>query len=220
MHSYVIYFTFFTLLNPWRLFMQEALLSLVTTTALLLGSPGPAPLALAATGATGGLRRGLPFLGGILCGLSVAIVFAAVGLTALFTALPEARWLLQWVGGAYIVYVAFKIATARPNAAQGEANTLPGWRDGFIINLLNPKAYAAFLAIFAQWLLPFERAWLAITVTALICLLVASVVDFIWLWLGSLLTPLLAKPRLGRAIRFGFAGLMLVAVGYALWPTS
>lgn len=42
--------------------MLESIVSLIAATGLLLGSPGPAPLALAATGATFGIRRGAPFL--------------------------------------------------------------------------------------------------------------------------------------------------------------
>ena len=48
--------------------MIEALLTIAFTTAILLGSPGPAPIALAATGAAQGFTRGLPFLCGILLG--------------------------------------------------------------------------------------------------------------------------------------------------------
>lgn len=57
--------------------MLESIVSLIAATGLLLGSPGPAPLALAATGATFGIRRGAPFLAGILLGLSVAIIGAS-----------------------------------------------------------------------------------------------------------------------------------------------
>ncbi len=43
-------------------FMVESIVALITASALLLGSPGPAPLALAATGATYGIKGGIPFL--------------------------------------------------------------------------------------------------------------------------------------------------------------
>ena len=66
--------------------MFEPVLALVAATALLLGSPGPAPIALSAVGAAYGVQRGTPFLVGILAGLSVAVVGATVGLAALFTA--------------------------------------------------------------------------------------------------------------------------------------
>lgn len=92
--------------------MIEAIATLITTTFLLLGSPGPAPLALAATGASHGFRNGVPFLAGILAGLAVAIIGAIAGLAKLFASFPELRLTVQILGSTYICYIAFKIATA------------------------------------------------------------------------------------------------------------
>ena len=79
--------------------MLEAVSSLVVATMLLLGSPGPATLALAATGAVFGFRGGTPFLIGILSGLAVAIVLGSAGIVALFEAFPASRFFctdLRW----------------------------------------------------------------------------------------------------------------------------
>lgn len=196
--------------------MFESFIVLVTTTTLLLGSPGPAPLALAATGATYGLRKGMPFLLGILAGLAFAIVGAIVGLSALFSAFPDIKFACQLIGAAYITYIAYKIATA-PVVSNDDVLSPPKFRDGFILNLLNPKAYAAFLAIFSQFILPFSDLTVGYLATGIVCFLVATVVDFLWLGLGGLLKPIFAQPIQARVIRVMFAVLMLAAVGFALW---
>ena len=195
--------------------MIEALLSLITATALLLGSPGPAPLALAAIGATYGVRKGLSFLIGILAGLACAIVGAVVGLSALFTAFPTVKFACQLIGGAYIVYIAFKIARA-PIIEKTAPQSPPTFNDGFILNLLNPKAYAAFLAIFSQFLLPMTSEVAAYVATGVVCWLVAMIVDVIWLGFGALLKPIFAHPQQARSIRIVFALLMVSAVVFAL----
>ncbi|MGB0898619.1 MAG: LysE family translocator [Psychrobium sp.] len=195
--------------------MIEALLSLITATALLLGSPGPAPLALAAIGATYGVRKGLSFLIGILAGLACAIVGAVVGLSALFTAFPSVKFACQLIGGAYIVYIAFKIACA-PIVENTAPQSPPTFNDGFILNLLNPKAYAAFLAIFSQFLLPMTSEVTAYVATGVVCWLVAMIVDVIWLGFGALLKPIFAHPQQARFIRIIFALLMVSAVVFAL----
>jgi threonine/homoserine/homoserine lactone efflux protein len=196
--------------------LTESLLALVTTTALLLGSPGPAPLALAATGATFGFKKGIPFLIGILTGLSVAIIAATAGLAALFLSFPSLQSVCQLVGAMYIGYIAFKIATA-PIVTSDDSTNVPRYRDGFILNLLNPKAYAAFLAIFSQFLLPFAEVQISYIATGLVCLLVATLVDVLWLALGGLLKPVFAAPKQARAIRIVFAILMVAAVVFALF---
>ena len=195
--------------------MIESFIVLITTTALLLGSPGPAPLALAATGATFGVKKGIPFLAGILVGLSVAIVGATAGVAALFAQFPSFRVVCQVVGGLYILYIAFKIASA-PIIDSHKAKIAPNFKDGFILNLLNPKAYAAFLAIFSQFLLPFSDTTIGYIVTALTCLTVATLVDILWLMFGGLLRPIFSNPKQARAIRIVFAIFMVMAVVYAL----
>ena len=197
--------------------MTEAIIALVSATALLLGSPGPAPLALAGTSAAFGIRRGLPFLLGILAGLSVAIVGATAGLAALFQAHPSARVFVEVLGAAYICYVALKIAKGPVLDTDGKGGrTAPRFIDGFILNLLNPKAYAAFLAVFSQFLLPFPEQAAAFASTAVICLLVAAAVDFAWLCFGGVIGPLFKSPRAARAMRVAFAVVMLAAVLWAL----
>ena len=195
--------------------MNEALITLITTTALLLGSPGPAPLALAATGATFGAKKGLPFLFGILGGLTVAILGASIGLATLFVTYPTMKLVCQLIGAGYMVFIAYKIATAPTSIDSSSANA-PRFKEGFILNLLNPKAYAAFLAIFSQFLLPLESTIASYTVTGLTCLLVAALVDIIWLLFGSILKPIFSRPTHARIIRIIFAIAMLAAVFYAL----
>lgn len=197
--------------------VSEALVSLIITTTLLLGSPGPATLALAATGATFGFRKGAPFLIGILFGLSVAIIGAATGLATLFANFPGIRIAAQILGALYISYIAIKIATAPVIDPSGtrRPNT-PKFRDGFILNLLNVKAYAAFLAIFSQFLLPFEQPITRYFLTGVVCIVIATVVDVIWLWFGSAISPLFSQPREARILRIIFAILMVAAVGIVL----
>lgn len=197
--------------------MLEALLSLLITTFLLLGSPGPAPLALAGVGAVFGVQRGLPFLIGILLGLIAAIIGATLGMAALFATVPEARTVAQLIGALYIIYVAYRIATAPILSEQDTAMSPPGLVDGFVLNILNPKLYAAVMAIFAQFILPFSDHLLSLVATGMVFFLVALVVDIVWLALGGALRPLFEQPRSARTMRVTFALLMILAVFAALF---
>ncbi|MBM7071586.1 LysE family translocator [Shewanella sp. 202IG2-18] len=131
--------------------MLEAWVSLVFTALMLLGSPGPACLALAAVGATSGVKKGIPFLLGILSGLSIVITLTAFGLAALFEHYPYAKLICESIGALYILYLAYKMASA-PALSNDNDIDAPVFKEGFILNLLNPKIYASFLAVFAQFL--------------------------------------------------------------------
>ena len=191
--------------------MIEAYLTLIASTFLLLGSPGPAPLALAATGATFGIRQGTGFLAGILVGLLAAIVAVTLGMATLFSVYPQARLVCQVIGALYILYIAYKVASA-PLAANNNATKAPSFVDGFILNLVNPKVYAVFLAIYGQFLLPYDDIVWAHLLTATTCFLVAVVVDCAWLALGGGLKSLFSHPFYARLVRMLLALTMLVAV--------
>lgn len=195
--------------------MPEALVSLVVSTSLLLGSPGPATMSLAAVGAAGGFVRGLPYLAGILLGLGVAVIIGAAGMGALFEAFPATRFGFQVIGGAYIVYIAWKIGSAPVDDETNGGVRIPSFRDGFILNLFNAKAYAAFLALFSGFLLPGDSWLLAYAITAGTIFVVAIVVDTIWLAFGGLLRPVFRRPREARALRILFAILIVLSLVYA-----
>ncbi len=199
--------------------MTEPLLSLIIATLLLLGSPGPATMALAATGATHGFKAGIPFLLGILLGLLIAITGAALGLAALFPHFPTLQIVMQLLGASYIFYLAWKIATAPVSENPSESlSSTPSFTDGFIVNLLNIKAYAVFLALFSQFLLPADNSALAYLSTGFVCIVMATIIDVLWLWLGSVISPYFSDPVSARKLRAALALLMVAAVLWVLLP--
>ncbi len=191
--------------------MPEAIAALVIATAALLGSPGPATLSLAAVGATSGVSRGLPYYAGILAGLLFAMLGAIAGLATVLGRWPQAGLVIQLLGATYILYVAWKIATA-PTVTEDASKDIrhPGFRDGFILNILNAKAYAAFLALFSQFLLPIDNRVFAYLASATVCFGVAIIVDAAWLLAGGFLQSIFRNPRSARLIRIVF-GLLIVA---------
>lgn len=200
--------------------MLTAIILLCGATIVVLGSPGPAPLALAATGASFGARRGMPFLVGILAGLVIVALLSATGVAVL---LAQGGWLvtaLFAISLAYFTYVAFKIATAPMGRVPAAAHAAPSARDGFILNLTNPKAYAAFAALYAGFGLPIEPVWLSTLVTGVLILLVATAIDTAWLLAGGALAPIFDNERFGRILRAGFAIAMVSAVAASIWAVG
>jgi len=197
--------------------MATALASLVLTAALVLGSPGPAPVALAASSATFGLRRSLPFYCGIMAGLAMVALASAAGLGVLFSSFPNVRRVFEGAAALYIVYLAYRIATAPPSTDSSNAARAPRFRDGLLLNVINPKSYAAFLAVFSQSMLPIDSMPWAYGFTAVTCLAVAAATNMVWMTSGLLLTSWLRRPRAARVIRSVFAIAMVAAVLWAMF---
>lgn len=197
--------------------MFEAIVTLTITATLLLGSPGPAPLALAASGATFGVRPSLPFLAGILLGILSAIVVVASGLSVMPETNETLRLTMQIVCSLYFLFIAYKIASAPFNDMGMKSHHVPSFTSGFLLNLLNPKAYAAFVALFSQLLIPAANEWWSLFLTGAVCFVVAVFVDVVWLAMGGVMQPLFNTPRKARVFRVVLATLLLASVVWAFY---
>jgi threonine/homoserine/homoserine lactone efflux protein len=144
------------------------------------------------------------------------MAITATGVTGLVLALPGAAPALAALAAAYVVYLAWRIATAPPLAAAAGGGRPPSLAGGFGLALANPKAYAAMAALFSGFVLVAGRpAWDA-ALKALILLAIMLVVDLVWLLAGAALARAVRRQRVARAINLGFAGLLVASVAFAL----
>ena len=75
-------------------------------------TPGPNNVMVTASGANFGYRRTIPHLLGIGLGFPAMVCAVGFGLGGVFDAVPEVHTVLKYVGSAYILWMAWKIATA------------------------------------------------------------------------------------------------------------
>ncbi|QLF93126.1 LysE family translocator [Pseudomonas sp. ABC1] len=144
--------------NELILFCGAALLMVLT--------PGPNMIYLISRSICQGTGAGVISLLGIVAGFLVHMFAAAIGLTALFVAIPFAYEALKWIGAAYLLYLAWQ--AVRPGARSPfEARDLPVdppgklFLMGFVTNLLNPKIAVFYLSIFPQFVSPEHGSVLA-----------------------------------------------------------
>jgi len=176
----------------------------------LTGSPGPATLSLAATGAAYGFKAGRSFLFGIIIGVMVVIVGVAAGVFAAIIAIPHAAEVLTVFAIGYFAYLAYKIATAPPVGKPVSITDGPGFVTGLILNISNPKAYAAFTALFSGFHLIPQAPTQSVFVQIVLCFSIICIVNPTWLYAGSALRHVLHDEKISRRVNRGFA-IMLVA---------
>lgn len=194
---------------------MENVASFVLAAFALTGSPGPATLGLAAAGAAFGVRRSLALFTGILVGVVVVMLITAAGLTSLVLAQPGFGPLVSLLAAAYMLYLAYRIATAPLPHAAAEPGPPPGFVPGLFLGLGNPKAYAAMAALFSGFVLLRDKPAADAAAKTIILIAIMIVVDWIWLIVGSVLTRAFHQPALGRAINILFAILLIASVALA-----
>lgn len=197
--------------------MSHDLLTLWLAALPLMGSPGPANLGAAGVGAAFGVVRGAPYCAGVIAGTASVLLAVALGVTALLLAAPELATVLAVAAGAYVLYLAWRIATAPVGAAALRAEAAPpGFFAGYLLAVANPKAYAALGALYAGHRL-LADAPVADAAAKLAALgLVIVVVNGGWLCFGSAFRAVLADPRRGRVANILFAAALVASVAAAL----
>lgn len=115
-------------------------------------SPGPATLAVANVSMSAGRKAGLRFGLGLSVGLAFWGLIAATGLGALLQTSTYALVTLKLLGGMYLLWLAFNSARSAAQTTLSEAEFHEGqfsFRQGLFLNLSNPKAVFAWMAVLA-----------------------------------------------------------------------
>jgi threonine/homoserine/homoserine lactone efflux protein len=194
----------------------EGLLAFVLAGFALAGSPGPATLSLAATGAAFGARRGLGYMTGIVIGMVGVMGITATGVVGILLARPGATPVVAGMAAAYFVYLAFRIAMTPPLSESTEQRRQPSFGGGIFLSLVNPKGYAAMAALFSGFVLIRERIELDLAAKVIVLAAIIIAVNLAWLTAGAGLTRYFREPRTNRVINVAFAVLLVASVAFAL----
>jgi threonine/homoserine/homoserine lactone efflux protein len=193
----------------------SSLLALVLTSLAIMGSPGPATISLTGSGVAFGVRRSARYLAGIILGTTAVLAGVAAGVTGALLAEPAARPVLIGVAVAYILYLAFHIATAPPLDARSDAAAAPSLAGGLLLGVANPKAWVAIAAVFVSARL---ASTAAVDAGLKSCVLVVMIViiNTGWLAAGASLAPILRDPVRSRRANLVLAAALILSTGAAL----
>lgn len=129
--------------------------SLITIAAAFFvaaASPGPATIALASVSMRAGRKTGLLFAMGLSLGLAFWGIVAAAGLGAVLQASSHALMAMKLLGGVYLLWLAYQSARSaarRQGAVHRAEHQSKYFMRGMLLNLSNPKAVFAWMAVLA-----------------------------------------------------------------------
>ena len=125
--------------------------------ALVIGiAPGPDNLFVLAQSATYGARLGFCIILGLCTGIAVHTCLLVAGVSALIAASPTAFFVIQCLGAAYLLYLAYKSFGVKAGVVKmnGDSRSEPGMTSarslyvrGIIMNLTNPKVILFVLSL-------------------------------------------------------------------------
>lgn len=196
--------------------MSVALTSFAIFAASQVGTPGPANMALLATGARYGFRAAVPFVLGVVIGKQLIIWPVGYGLMELAERAPWVFVTLKYVSAAYIIWLAWKVANMRLHAhdVTGDA---PGFVAGLVVHPLNPKAWAMIIGGFTAFVAPGTPTFEATLNIAAVLLVCQLLLQPLWALAGDGIARTLAGTAMEPYLMWSLALLTVASVLFVLF---
>jgi len=177
-------------------------------------TPGPNNLIALATGANFGYRRTLPHVLGVVLGFNILFFSIGAGLGSLFKAFPLAHEILKWGSLAYLMYLAWKIATSTgigPADKNGEDAKPISFFGSVAFQWINVKAWVAAITLVTAFTDP-DAYWTSLAAGGTINIVIAFSSVSTWAIFGTLLKRFLEHPVRLRVFNLTMAALLVISV--------
>lgn len=177
----------------------------LTYTLITALTPGPNNILALSSVNQHGLRRSVRVLAGMSAGFLVLMLLCGLFTYALISVMPSiTRWLV-WVGAAYILWLAWKIATG---SSATEANTQPlGFWLSFGLQFANVKIILYGITALSAFVLPYTQDMFWVIAVSVLLAVIGSLGNLIWALAGHLFQSLFR--RHGRSVNIVLALLLV-----------
>ncbi len=133
------------------------LLSFIGATAILAIFPGPDNIYVLIQSITNGVKYGIATVLGLISGCIIHTSLVAFGVSAIINKNENILFLLKVFGASYLVFLAYKVYKSSNEISLSsdialKKDTFQLFKQGFIMNVLNPKVSIFFLAFFPNFL--------------------------------------------------------------------
>jgi threonine/homoserine/homoserine lactone efflux protein len=191
--------------------MDTTLLSLLGFSVAMYITPGPNNVMVASSAANHGIRATLPHMLGIAVGFSLMLALVCAGLGSALVTWPLLLPLFRWVGAAWLVWLAWQIASAPPPGEGGRRRVL-GFFGAVAFQWVNPKAWLIAVGAAGEYLSPYQSLIVQLARIFVIFLLVGMPCLLVWALLGSGAGRLLRSPAQLRAFNVAMALLLVLSL--------
>jgi threonine/homoserine/homoserine lactone efflux protein len=197
--------------------MSQLLVAFIVFAAVMCFTPGPNNVMLLASGLNYGFRRTLPHVMGVTFGFAFMIAAVGVGLGAVFTTYPVLQTVLKYAGAAYLVYLAFAIATAgAPDPEQAKSRRPMTFMGAALFQWVNIKGWVMVIGTMTAYAAIASFPW-NIVIQTLLTLAMGLLSTVTWALFGTWLQSLVKSPGAVRVFNIVMALLLLASLIPVLW---
>jgi len=139
--------------------MLESTLSLTVIATLAMISPGPDFFMVVKNAARYPQKTAMMTGFGVIVGIATHMLYCVTGLAVLIAATPVLFNILKYAGAAYLIWIGIQALLAKSDSKvnftrvnKENISLKKAFMQGYLCNLLNPKATLFFLSVFTQLL--------------------------------------------------------------------
>jgi threonine/homoserine/homoserine lactone efflux protein len=180
-------------------------------------TPGPNNIMLTASGANFGFRRTLPHILGICVGFPLMVAAVGIGLGRLFEAAPAIHAALKVVGSAYLLWLAWRIASAGSEEPDNAGARPLSFFEAAIFQWVNPKAWIIAIGAISTFTIAGEAMLPQVLTIAAIFTLVSVPSATVWTLLGIGIARILRSPLALRLFNWSMGALLALSVAWILF---
>ena len=176
-------------------------------------TPGPNNMMLFTSGVNFGFRRTIPHMLGIGAGFLSLLLGVGLGLGALLHTVPLLYTVLKFAGGAYLLWIAWKIGSSR-SLSEGKTSAAPmSFLSAAAFQWINPKAWVMAVTAMATYTNP-DVYFISVLIVGFAFALVNVPSVSTWAGFGSALRDWLSDPIRLKWFNITMALLLVLS----LWP--
>ena len=195
---------------------SEALLVFGLASLALAVVPGPAVLYIVAQSVQGGRRAGVVSSLGVSTGGMFHVAAAVIGLSAVLSASATAFTAVKLAGAAYLVYLGIRTLLSPDDRIAGRSAEPTLWRtyrQGVVVNVLNPKTALFFLAFLPQFVDPDGSTRGQLAVLGLVFVVIALTTDLLWALVAGTAGAVLRRSRTFLRVQRYVSGTIFIGLG-------
>lgn len=205
--------------------MIETLLSFIFATSVLAISPGPDNIFVLTQSIVNGKKYGLAAVYGLISGCIIHTTLLAFGISAIIKQSENLYFMIKLFGAIYLLFLAFKVFKADAKISFSDENVVKKstsqlYKQGFIMNVLNPKVTIFFLAFFPGFLFSDSLSTiLQFYVLGFVFMLVSLIIfSIIAILAGKISEKIKENRNIGIYLKWAQIIVFIAIAGYILKP--
>ena len=185
-------------------------------------SPGPNNIMVLSSGVNFGFKRTIPHIIGIAIGYGFLLLLLSFGFEKIFDQYPLLYDSLKYIGGTYLLYLAYRISKSPTISVSVEKREESGngpfsFFQATIFQLVNPKAWMTGVMVFSIFIDKNEPFFFQASIIIVISIITALLGSSLWTFFGMQMRLFLSNSKKGKAFNQVMATLVVASFFISLF---